>query len=245
MKQATKLTARQRAFLDKLMELYHEHQGPVHYTDVAQGLGVNRFSAYDMLKVLEEKGFAESSYALRSAESGMAEHAGPGRSMVVFAPTPLAAADSGPGFDESRLGEDWQRVRERVLERLRHARETSARDTLSDLLARLPDANAPLTFCTEMIGAFLLNMKRVRTRAGNLNPFRVLTTLQTSDAADLETLAGLSVGVALSDEDETSRTMTQRLLRHVRHYQTSLSRLSEESRAALVHFLEEALEALD
>ncbi|HSR33115.1 MAG TPA: helix-turn-helix domain-containing protein, partial [Anaerolineae bacterium] len=101
MKQATKLTARQRAFLDKLMELYHEHQGPVHYTDVAQGLGVNRFSAYDMLKVLEEKGFAESSYALRSAESGMAEHAGPGRSMVVFAPTPLAAADSGPGFDES------------------------------------------------------------------------------------------------------------------------------------------------
>ena len=82
MKSVSKLTARQKAFLEKLLELYHEHKGPVHYSAVAERLGVNRFSAYDMLKVLEKKGFASSSYALRSAAPAAATgHTGPGRSM--------------------------------------------------------------------------------------------------------------------------------------------------------------------
>lgn len=245
MKQASKLTARQQAFLDKLLELYQEHRSPVHYSDVAERLGVNRFSAYDMLKVLEKKGFASSSYTLRSAATPPAGHSGPGRSMVVFAPTSRAAAALAPLTENLPAGEDWQRARERVLSRLRQAHEASPREALNDLLARLPEANAPLTFCIEMIGALLLNMNRVRSRAGTLSPFRVLAALRTSEAAELEVLAGLSVGITLSGDDETDRTLTRRLLDHVQHYQISLSRLSEEGRQALVYFLEEALEALD
>jgi DNA-binding MarR family transcriptional regulator len=245
MKQASRLTARQRAFLDKLLELYQEHRGPVHYSDVAERLGVNRFSAYDMLKVLEKKGFVSSSYALRSAGAAAVGSHGPGRSIVVFAPTSQAAEFLERAKGTVHPGEDWQRVREHVLEKLRHAGRANPRQALSDLLARLPEANAPLTFCTEMIGALLVNMKRVRTRAGDLNPFRVLAALRTGDIAELETLAGLSVGVALSDDDEENRTLTQRLVNHVHRYQASLSRLSEEGRSALIHFLEEALEALD
>lgn len=246
MKSVSKLTARQQAFLEKLLELYREHKGPVHYSAVAERLGVNRFSAYDMLKVLEEKGFASSSYALRSAAPAAATgHAGPGRSMVVFAPTSRATAMVAPAAQDARLGEDWPRVRERVLSRLRQAREANPREALNELLARLPDTNVPLTFCTEMIGALLLNMQRVRARAGGLNPFRALAALRTDDAAELETLAGLSVGVALSAEDENGPSVTQRLLEQAHHYQTNLSRLSEEARSALVQFLEEALEALD
>jgi hypothetical protein len=245
MKQASKLTARQQAFLDKLLELYQEHRSPVHYSDVAERLGVNRFSAYDMLKVLEKKGFASSSYTLRSAATSPAGHSGPGRSMVVFAPTTRAAAALTPLTESVPTGEDWQRTRERVLARLRQAHEVSPREAVNDLLARMPEANAPLTFCVEMIGAMLLNMNRVRIRAGTLSPFRVLAALRTGEAAELEVLAGLSVGIALSGGDETDRTLTRRFLDHVHQYQLSLSRLSEEGRQALVHFLEEALEALD
>jgi len=214
---------------------------------VAERLGVNRFSAYDMLKVLEKKGFAASSYTLRSAAPAAAGgHAGPGRSMVVFAPTPEAAAKFGSRQDdENGLGEDWQKVRELVLSKLAQAREASPRAALGELLARLPDAHTPLNYCTGMIGALLLNMQRVKDRAGGLSPFRVLDRLRTEDASELATLPGLSVGVSLSEEDETSRTLTQRLLEHVHGYQVNLSRLSEESREALVRFLEEALEALD
>lgn len=246
MKSISKLTARQQAFLEKLLELYREHKGPVHYSAVAERLGVNRFSAYDMLRVLEKKGFASSSYALRStAPAAATGHTGPGRSMVLFIPTSQATEMAVRGAEDSRLGEDWQRVRERVLGRLRQTREANPREALNEILGRLPDTTVPLAFCTEMIGALLLNMQRVRRRAGGLNPFRALAALRTDDAAELETLAGLSVGVTLSADDENGLSVTQRLLEHVHHYQTNLSRLSEEARAALIQFLEEALDALD
>lgn len=246
MKQASELTARQKAFLDKLLELSREHQGPVHYSDVAKRLGVNRFSAYDMLKVLEKKGFAASSYTLRSAvPAASGGQPGPGRSMVVFAPTLMATETLDHGREDGRHGEDWQRARERVLRKLSQARETNPREALNDLLARLPEASAPLNFCTEMIGALLLNMQRVSAQASGLNPFRVLENFRTHDVAELESLAGFSVGVTLSDDDEANRSLTQRLLNHVHHYQANLSRLSEDGRTALVDFLEEALEALD
>jgi DNA-binding Lrp family transcriptional regulator len=238
MVRSPKLTARQQTFLELLQELYQERKGPVHYSDVAQRLGVSPFSAYDMLKVLEKKGVASVSYAL-------AGHSGPGRSMVVFAPTPNATLALGRSGEEQELDEEWQSVRERVLSRLRQARETSYREALTDLLARLPEAHAPLTFCTEMIGALLLNMGRVRARAGGLNPFRALSALRSGESGGLETLAGLSVGATLSAHDEAGPSLTQRLLEHTRGYQANLSRLSEEARSALVQFLEEALEALD
>jgi DNA-binding IclR family transcriptional regulator len=233
-----KLTPRQRAFLDKLLELYREHRGPVHYSDVAERLGVNRFSAYDMLKVLEKKGLASSSYALAAG------HSGPGRSMVVFAPTAQATSLLAPET-EDRLGEEWRAVRERVLRRLQSARDASYRESLDDLLDRLPEARAPVVFCTQMIGVLLLNMRRAGTRAEGLNPFRALASLRVNGQSGLETLAGLSVGATLSADDEAEHRLTHRLLEHVRRYQSSLGRLSEEARSALIQFLEEALEALD
>ncbi len=239
MKLKPRLTPRQRMFLAKLLELYREHRAPVHYSDVAERLGVNRFSAYDMLKVLEKKGVAASSYALAAG------HSGPGRSMVVFAPTPQAASVLTPGTEDAKLDEEWQSVRERVLNKLREAREANYREALNDLLARLPEAKAPVDFCTEMIGVLLLNMQRVKAHAGALNPFRALTALRANGDTALATLAGLSVGATLSTDDEASPSLTQRLLDHARRYQASLSKLSEDARSALAQFLEEALEALD
>jgi DNA-binding MarR family transcriptional regulator len=241
MGQTPGLTPRQHAFLQKLQELCREHKGPVHYSDVAEKLGVSRFSAYDMLKVLEKKGLAASSYALAAG------HSGPGRSMVVFEPTRQGTTILGLRLEDARqdLGDDWQRVRERVLNRLREAREASPREVLSELLVRLPEAKAPVAFCTQMIGALLVNMQRVKARVGDLHPFRALAALRTNGSAGLETLAGLSIGMALGTDDESPPSLTQRLLDQTRRYQSTLSRLSEEARSALVQFLEEALEALE
>jgi hypothetical protein len=230
------LTPRQRTFLDKLQELYRQQKGPVHYSAVAAQLGVNRFSAYDMLRVLEEKGFVSASYALAAG------HSGPGRSIVVFAPT--AQATSAAGRGEHRLGEDWQKLRARALAGLRDARGRNPRDAVNDLLARLPDVRPPLAFCAEMIGVLLLNLRRVKARAGSLSPSRAVGALRDSSFG-LETLPGLSVGATLADQDETSPSLSERLLDYVHRYQSSLARLSAEARTALTEFLEEALEALD
>lgn len=239
MRPTARLTPRQRTFLDLLLELYREHGAPVHYSELAERVGVNRFSAYDMLKVLEKKGFASPSYALAAG------HSGPGRSMVVFAPTRRATSLLPLWAPELRLGEDWHKVRERVLEKLREASETSYRDVLNDLLGHLPETKAPLAYCTEMVGALLLNMQRARERAGGLGHFRPLNTLRQDQDAGLETLAGLSVGVTIAADDEAGPSLSQRLLEHAHRYQVSLSRLSDEARSALVQFLEDALEVLE
>lgn len=230
-----KLTARQRTFLDKLFDLYRERQGPVHYSVVAERLGVNRFSAYDMLKVLERKGVAASEYVLDAANSG------PGRSMIVFYPTARAVRLLSEWASEY-VNEDWKQLRDHILERLTEVRGTNPASLLNEILARLPEHRSPLVYCTEMTAALLLNLSRVRDRASAVNPLETLSALNLPGEVGLGTLAGLSLGSILADKTDVS--LRDRLLACTKRYQTALLRLSEENKAALSGFLEEALAVL-
>ena len=233
-----KLTPRQQAFLDKLFDLYREFGGPVHYSVVAERLGVNKFSAYDMLKLLEEKGVAASSYVLGE------EHTGPGRSMVVFYPTHQAAKFLTQLRDEVLHSDEWDQTRERLLQRLREARESNYADTVKEILARLPDVKTPLVYCTEMIGVLLLNLAYASQKVGELIPFRTLTNLTASGEVGLGTLAGFSLGSLLSNPDEDP-SLVSKLVSHTKEFQTYLGELSEESINRLTTFLQDALKAFD
>ena len=79
-----KLTRRQEEFIKKMIEMGQELDGPFHYTLVADQLGVSPFTAYDMLRLLEEKGFVTSEYKLATDKSG------PGRATRLFYPTEKA-----------------------------------------------------------------------------------------------------------------------------------------------------------
>ncbi len=225
-----KLTPRQQAFLDKLFELYNEVKGPVHYSVVADKLGVNKFSAYDMLKVLEEKGVAASDYVLSD------DQAGPGRSQVVFYPTHKAAQFLTQLREEMRYNSDWQRVKERILQRLEEARQTNTADALRDALSNLPDTKTPLTYCAEMISVLLLNISRFKSH--NITP--AIESLNTRGQVGLAALAGLSLGSSLTS-DSDDKTMTEKLMTHTQRFQTQLAELSDESITKLSAFLNDAI----
>jgi ABC-2 type transport system ATP-binding protein len=76
-----KLTRRQEGFLRQMLDLYHQMNKPLHYSEIAERVGVSRFTAYDMLRLLEKNGFVASDYQLAADKSG------PGRSEIVFMPT--------------------------------------------------------------------------------------------------------------------------------------------------------------
>jgi DNA-binding MarR family transcriptional regulator len=228
-----KLTPRQRAFLDKLFDLYHEHQGPVHYSLVAEKLGVNKFSAYDMLKLLEKKGVARSDYVLA------AEHAGPGRSMIVFSPTQQAASLLSQLTVDININEEWRQVKGRILQRLRETKSASYRELLNELLARIPEHRSPLIYCTEMITALLLNLNRAKEKASDINPFRALSSLGSTGEVGLGALAGLSLGSTLTEKDDAS--LRDKLLSYTKRYHAHLLSLSEEAKTSLSDFLQEAL----
>jgi len=75
------LTFRQKAFLSKVLDAYREMQKPVHYSLIAKKLGLSNSAAYDMLRLLEQKGMVISEYDTPKETSG------PGRSNVRFVPT--------------------------------------------------------------------------------------------------------------------------------------------------------------
>jgi len=77
-----KLTKRQLTFIGKMLDIYLEIQEPIHYTTVAEQLNLSKYTAYDMLRLLEEKGYVESIYETRGE--------GPGRASVLFQPTQKA-----------------------------------------------------------------------------------------------------------------------------------------------------------
>jgi hypothetical protein len=225
-----KLTPRQQTFLDSLFELYRELKGPVHYSVVAEQLGVNKFSAYDMLKVLEEKGVAASDYVLSS------EQAGPGRSQVVFYPTHQAAQFLTQLKEEMRYNADWQRAKERILKRLQNAQDSNPADALREALSNLPDTKASLNYCAEMISVLLLNIERMRDK--NITP--VLENLANRGQLGLAALAGLSLGTSLTETSDDS-TLREKLVAHTQRFQNQLADLSDESVNKLSAFFNDAM----
>lgn len=223
-----KLTPRQQTFLDSLFELYRDFKGPVHYSVVAEKLGVNKFSAYDMLKVLEEKGVAASDYVLND------DQAGPGRSQVVFYPTHTAAQFLTQLREEMRYNADWQLVKTRLLSRLKH--QSNPADALKEALSNLPETKASLNYCAEMISVMLLNIERYRTT----NVMPALENLTTRGQLGLAALAGLSLGTSLSNENDDI-SLREKLLIHTQRFQTHLAELSDESINKLSAFLNDAM----
>jgi hypothetical protein len=233
--QAVRLTRRQRAFLAKLSEIYSETGRPVHYSNVAEELGVNRFSAYDMLRLLEEKGVVASEYVLDG------ENPGPGRSMIVFYPTARASEALGQSEWDLRLLEDWLQRKESLLARLREASEAGYGDILNELLSKIPERTVPLTVCTEAVAALLLNLKGIREEAAERRLVRALQDIDAIGESGLGALAGLSLGSSLSEAGESSRSFTEKLLACARDYQTSLEDMSEENKKKLLDFVREVI----
>jgi DNA-binding PadR family transcriptional regulator len=227
-----KLTPRQQTFLDKLFDLYRECKGPVHYSMVAEKLGVNKFSAYDMLKVLEEKGVAASDYVLNN------EQAGPGRSQVVFYPTNKAAQFLTQLKEEMRYNSDWQRVKDRILKRMAQTRENPV-EAVQDALSNLTDSKPPLNYCAEVISVMLLNIER--THDPKLLP--VLRSINTNDQVGLGTLAGISLASTLTSDVNDAR-LTDKLMSHTQNFQKQLAELSDESISKLSSLFKDAISTL-
>ncbi|NLE77513.1 MAG: hypothetical protein GX605_12280 [Chloroflexi bacterium] len=229
------LTPRQHAFLRTLQELYQGTGEPVHYSDLAAEVGVSRFSAYDMLRLLERKGAAASAYALSE------EKAGPGRSRVVFCPTEAARnlLRQAAALPRPRLG-DWKRFQTQIIDRLEGLREEGAAQVARQLLDELPRRRSPLHYCAETLAAFLATLQG---QAANARPLQALAALAESGEEALSLAVGLSLGSLLSQGD-CDTDLRDALLRSASRYQQQLGRLNDEARESLSQFLQKALQTV-
>ena len=229
------MTERQEAFLEQFWELYREVKTPVHYSLVAQKLRMSNISAYDMLRLLKQKGMVASQYLLPKKQRG------PGRSTVVFYPTQRAKSLFTRAGTEEGERREWEDQREKILQSLRK-RKNEYDDMLDELLSRIPDSKSPMLHSTEMITAIALQISQLGGEASArlLNEVR---NLMAAGESGLSALAGLPLGLMMADG--TDEDLSARLISYVERYQRNLSRLGAESKKALTEFFLEVLQTVE
>lgn len=234
------LTGRQEEFLRNLLDLYHEQQEALHYSALAERLGVSRFTAYDMLRLLEEKGFATSAYQLAEDKTG------PGRSEVVYEPTERAHQLMARLKGEV-AADDWEAVKEHILARVRSATgdQLDGREVAEEMLARLPpDEPEIVRYCVEIMTVIALRLRRRSGRKLLLDYLdELLPAAGDGCRASVTLLGGFALGV-LADEVEGDEKWTQELFEHVRRYQQLVLEMEPSVCRRLARQLEETFALL-
>jgi DNA-binding MarR family transcriptional regulator len=225
-----KLTNRQETFIFKLMDLYRELDGPIHYSVLAKQVGVSPFTAYDMLRLLEEKGLVASAYRVATDKPV------PGRSEVFFWPTERAQS-MWLELSNDATAEEWEVVNKRVLEKIRSG-ELHDLELAEEMLARLPpEGPTILRYCIEVMSIVVLRLSRGSSRRllAGLLP-QILEGQGTVTRSGLLLLGGFALGM-LAKESGGVSDLSAEMLTHVQRYQTLI--LDMEPR--LCHRLGESL----
>jgi len=185
------LTERQKEFLSHIFDDYLKNKRPVHYTSVAQRLGVSKWTAYDMLKRLGQEGYLSSHYALN-------EKGTPGRSLLFYIPTPKLARSLGR--EEEHQHEEWLAWKEKLLTQMERLKSLSSRerDTLiEELTALLPEAQGPTMCCACLMAVFVAYLRSVSEQGMKL--LRQLVDLMTKPEQRLSLLTGTIVGIVFKN----------------------------------------------
>jgi Mn-dependent DtxR family transcriptional regulator len=212
------LTRRQEEIIRKMLDLYHELQGPIHYSILADRLGVSPFTAYDMLRLLEEKGFVSSEYQLAPDKTG------PGRAVRVFQPTQLAQK-LFQSLAEETGGADWEEVKQRILDKTRKG-EIQERELMQEMLARIPsEGKSQVQYCVEVMTIVALRIRNIKGRILLKKFFpEILPDTKPARRTNLCLLGGFALGM-LAIEDSSDREWEQQLLEHVQVYMDIVTKM--------------------
>ena len=225
-----KLTFRQKAFLSKILNVYQEMQEPLHYSIVANRLGVSNSTAYDMLRLLQQKGMVNSQYATPKETSG------PGRAHILFSPTEktmeLFSRLAGEGYEK----EEWDCIKAHILMNISKGKAVDHQELLRELLNRGPETSSPLVQCAEVITVLLLSLKEAKR---DLEKQSSVSTMLSEPVGKMRMsiLAGFILGLSTADRK------IQRLLGNYSIYtdkcESSLRELNSESLLMLHRFTQQ------
>jgi DNA-binding MarR family transcriptional regulator len=232
-----KLTFRQKSFLGKLLDIYGESGLPLHYSTIAGRLGLSNSSAYDMLRVLEQKDMVGTQYTTPK------EVAGPGRANVLFYPTDHARNVFSRVAHEFNEHEEWENLKAGLLKSLRQVRAAgNSRELLREMLSGAPSARTPLAQCAQIVTAFLLSLEEAGER---ITDKRSISSIVRSPVSKLRMsiLTGLVLGISLADKKVSG--LLGNYSKYTDKYESSLQKLNREGLVKLHRFIQDAWDTLE
>jgi hypothetical protein len=231
-----KLTYRQQQFLSQFLDLYREMRHSLHYGAIAERLGVSKVTAYEMLRLLEERSLVAAEYQSDPQQRG------PGRPTVLFYPTQEADhMVEGLAGNTANL-EDWQLVKEEILRKLRAGQAAGFEDLLADLLARIPERRSPLIFVTELVTTVILSLAAIQDSPEVHSILTQLRRIGLPEGIGLSVFSGISM--FLSALERANRHTTSVLLSQIHYFEEALAQLNEESRRQLGEYTREVVHIL-
>jgi hypothetical protein len=228
-----KLTRRQEEFIKKMLELSNEIEGPIHYSVLAERLGVSPFTAYDMLRLLEEKKLVTSEYHLASDKSG------PGRAERVFYPTETAKArDKRLAVESGAVSLTGEELSRFILDKVRKG-EFWEEELAAEVLARIPpDGTDEMRFCMEIMTVVAI---RLRQAPGKdiFTPFlpEVFVDGDSDPRANLNLLAGFAFGI-LAQDGASDQVWIKILFEQLEQFVDIVIQLDPKDSHLLVEYLE-------
>ena len=226
------ITRRRKEFLAGAMKIFQSTGQPVHYATLAQMLGVSKWTAYDVLRELEKEGLFTAEYFLNRAERY------PGRSLVLFRPTPLAAyylEANHAGADAAT--DDWEAVKNRLLGVLENITNIGPKKIIEELLEEIGTIEKPITHSAYIITILITFLSSLGNRGFHLLEQFVKTAAKPE--LSLSIFAGTALGVALKS---VKKTLAKKLASKVNTFQKHLSEFNRSERKLLFNFLGEALQ---
>jgi DNA-binding PadR family transcriptional regulator len=228
-----RLTRRQENFINRLLDQYRELQEPMHYTDLADRLGVSSYTAYYMLRLLEEKGYVESIYKARGE--------GPGRSMVLFQPTSKAHTTFERLINDQ--DNDWGTVKNQIIANIQSG-EIDDPDLVDVMLNQIPESAADnVAYCAAVIGTLASRINdEDRKRTFDLYLKKVNPAEGTDDSRYLSLLPGFLLGLTASQEDDPDHIQT--ILETIQRFEDTFARMGKKRRTRLSKLLLKIFEPL-
>jgi hypothetical protein len=227
------LTRRQKEFLGKLVALHRVLEEPIHYSALAEHLGVGKIAAYEMLRLLESSGYVFAEYQRPPGASG------PGRPTVVFSPSPAAIELLNEGDQLAQGHKEWERAKTLVLEKIRVAKSEGHEGVLEEMVSLFGSHASPVEYLTGMVAAIIIGVQSLKSSLGPDAVRDALKSIGLPGESGLSALGGLSIGLSLVEK--WNERVSQAFLDHVHRYQTLLSDLNDENRRRLSQFTSDVI----
>jgi len=245
-----KITTRQKEFLQSLIDLYQDKGSPIHYSEVAQKMGVSKWTAYDMLQLLRREGLLEVEYLI--PESDDYKWGKLGRSTITFFPTKK-------GYSVSNLPERKLSTKVAELNKLKNDiiqkfEEIKGKFNLKELFKEALQTKSPLIFCACVLLILILLIKKITEGIAEI---KLLSQVIPADATNtyielaLTVFVGMCFGVLTKYINNIPKYITgpnnslDEYAGYIQTYNQYVSQMDKKEQKSLLDFLRETLEEIN
>ena len=245
-----KITTRQKEFLQTLIDLYQQKGSPIHYSEVAQKLGVSKWTAYDMLQLLHKEGLLEVEYLI--PESDNYKWGKLGRSTITFFPTKKGYTVSN--LSQRNLPAKTSELNKLKKEIIQKFEEIKGKFNLKDLFKEALQTKSPLIFCACVLLILILLIKKITEGIAEI---KLLSQVIPPDATNtyielaLIVFVGMCFGVLTKYINNIPKYVTgsnnnlDEYAVYIQTYNQYVSQMDEKEQKSLLDFLRETLEEIN